>query len=125
LLFTLFCSERFFKNFQKNLQYFNQEILQNIFITFTFQPAAFIFLSAAQNVMLRNDSTEKLKSLDMAGDKLRLDSVSTRHRLCLDADCEWLGLGDLMNSPVATRSFGGLSPPNKAPSLPKSKHETL
>jgi len=28
-------------------------------------------------------------------------------------------------SPVATGSFGGLSPPNKAPSPTKLKHETL
>jgi len=28
-------------------------------------------------------------------------------------------------SPVATGSFGGLSPPNKALSAPKLKHETL
>jgi len=27
--------------------------------------------------------------------------------------------------PVAQASFGGLSPPNKAPSPPKLKHETL
>jgi len=28
-------------------------------------------------------------------------------------------------SPIATGSFGGLSPPNKASSPPKLKHETL
>ena len=30
-----------------------------------------------------------------------------------------------LNSPVATGGFDGLSPPNKAPSPPKLKHETL